>query len=93
MSDELRFSCSHTAGSITCRECAEFLMDYLDGLLPEEQGQRFSFHIERCADCLHYVENYRRTAAMTAELGKCDQPPPKIPPALVAAILAARKQR
>lgn len=78
---------------MTCRELIDFLADYLDGELPERRRQVFEQHLGECSDCRHYLESYRRTI----ELGKAafaveDGPiPQEVPPALVQAVLNARR--
>jgi len=79
---------------MTCRELTEFLMDYLEGELPE--GQRFTFdaHLHRCPACLAYLESYRQTVALGRLVCEdpCAEVPQDVPPQLVEAILAARAQ-
>jgi anti-sigma factor RsiW len=77
---------------MTCREFVEFLMNYLDEALPEEQRVTFDAHMDECPGCVAYLDSYRETI----RLGKClcDDPetdfPADVPEKLVAAILAAR---
>lgn len=76
-----------------CREFVDFLMDYLDGSLPDPEDATFRAHIQECPGCELYLESYRETV----RLGKscCEDPegpiPADVPEALVEAILAARK--
>jgi anti-sigma factor RsiW len=78
---------------MNCREFVEFLMDHLDGTLPEEQAATFDAHMDDCPSCVTYLETYRETI----RLGKCvcgcpdDAIPADVPEKLVAAILAARR--
>jgi anti-sigma factor RsiW len=73
---------------VNCRECTEFLIDYLNGDLPAAQQRVFEGHLELCPPCLSYLESYRATLA----LGKlvCEEPAAPLPDALMHAILAAR---
>ena len=73
---------------MNCRECTDFLHDYLSGELPEKQQRVFEGHLELCPPCLTYLESYRKTLA----LGKlvAEEPADPLPEALVKAILAAR---
>jgi anti-sigma factor RsiW len=77
---------------MTCREFVEFLMNYLDEALPEEQRVTFDAHMDECPGCVAYLDSYRETI----RLGKClcGDPetdfPADVPERLVAAILAAR---
>ena len=75
-----------------CRECVEFLIDYLEGELPPEQEEAFKQHLDLCPPCIEYVATYKSTI----EIGRIccqheDQSPPDMPEALVRAILKARK--
>jgi len=79
--------------AMTCRELADFLMDYLNEDLPSEVRQSFDRHLALCPNCVAYVRTYRTTielgrrafADADAEAGA------EVPPELVQAILAARK--
>ncbi len=77
---------------MTCREFVEFLMNYLDEALPEEQRVTFDAHMDECPGCVAYLDSYRETI----RLGKClcDDPetdfPADVPEKLIAAILSAR---
>ena len=73
-----------------CRECDEFLVDYVAGELPADVLATFELHVSRCRNCRIYLEQYRatikagRTACDAAKEGL------QIPEELIAAILAAR---
>ena len=73
-----------------CRECDEFLVDYVAGELPADVLATFELHVSRCRNCRIYLEQYRatikagRTACDAAKAGL------QIPEELIAAILAAR---
>ena len=73
---------------MNCRECTDFLHDYLAGELPATQQRVFEGHLELCPPCLTYLETYRTTLA----LGKLvtEEPAEPLPEALVKAILATR---
>jgi anti-sigma factor RsiW len=79
--------------AMTCRELADFLMDYLNEDLPSEVRQSFDRHLALCPNCVAYVRTYRTTielgrrafADADAEAGA------EVPAELVQAILAARK--
>ena len=78
---------------MTCQELAEFIMDYVDGALPEEQHTTFEDHLAVCPSCIEYLKSYKTTKAVLDDLG-CDaqeQVPVEVPEELVSAILAARK--
>lgn len=73
-----------------CRECDEFLVDYVSGELPTEILATFELHLSRCKNCRVYLEQYRATikAGKTA----CDAAKEglQMPEELIQAILAAR---
>ena len=77
---------------MNCRECAEFLLQYVSGELPPETLEVFSRHLAKCRNCEIYMEQYRLT--ITAGKQACaseDATALPIPDELVRAILAARK--
>jgi len=80
---------------LTCRELVEFILDYLEGGLTEEQRRLFEHHLSLCADCTRYLATYRRTV----ELGRKAFDPPDgpcpddVPEELVKAILEAKRRR
>jgi anti-sigma factor RsiW len=78
---------------VTCRELTDFLMDYLDGLLPPDTRLAFERHLAVCPPCVAYLESYKRTTQLAAA-AFADRPgPAPLPPApegLIRAILAAR---
>ena len=78
---------------MTCREFITFLMDYLDGELPQDQQALFEEHLSICDSCVAYLSNYRNTVELSkAALCDPDAPvPEEAPEDLVAAVLAARK--
>ena len=79
--------------AMTCRELADFLMDYLNEDLPSDVRHDFDHHLSLCPNCVAYVRTYRTTIALgrqafadvDAEAGA------EVPRELVQAILAARK--
>jgi anti-sigma factor RsiW len=78
---------------VKCRECDDFLVDYVSGDLSPEVLATFETHLDRCRNCRTYVEQYRLTikAGKTAceaarEVGVA------MPEELIQAILAARRK-
>jgi anti-sigma factor RsiW len=77
---------------LTCKECVEFLMDYLDDSLSVEVKATFERHLTACANCVRYLESYRTTTKVCKkafEAGERDGATP-VPEELIQAILAAR---
>jgi anti-sigma factor RsiW len=77
---------------MTCREFTEFLDAYLAGSLPGEQAAAFQRHLAVCADCIAYLDSYRRTVDACRSLRDSDPVPGSVPEELVAAILKSRRQ-
>ncbi len=83
-------------GMITCKDLYEFLAEYLEGNLTEEQTRVADVHLEHCPCCKHYLANYQEAM----KLGKsvcsgelAEETPMEVPEGLVKAILSARKNR
>jgi len=77
-----------------CRDCVEFLMEYLDGTLAESERRVFEAHLGECPPCGHYLDSYRETVRLGRTLCEADERvPPEMPEELVSAILAARSAR
>lgn len=80
---------------LTCKELDEFIVDYLENVLPERERRRFQLHIRLCGDCRRYLEAYQRTVALVGQTAfhELEEPvPERVPEELVKAILAARRQ-
>ena len=77
---------------MTCREFAEFMMDYLAGELPAETRALFERHLSRCPKCPKYFEQYRATVAAGRSAFDCPDAelPENVPEDLIRAILAVR---
>ena len=78
---------------MTCQELADFIMDYVDGKLPDVEVATFEEHLAKCPSCIAYLKSYRTTKKVLDDLGcsaresiHCE-----VPEALISAILAARK--
>jgi anti-sigma factor RsiW len=77
---------------MTCRECAEFLSDYLDGELAAETVRIFEHHLSLCPNCVTYIEQLRITVRASQEaFGDIDVSEADVPEQLIQAILAARR--
>jgi anti-sigma factor RsiW len=79
--------------AMTCRELADFLMDYLSEELPAGVREDFDRHLALCPNCVAYLETYR--TAVEAGRRAFDEdgsdPETAVPDELVRAILAASK--
>lgn len=80
---------------LTCREFVEFLANYLEGWLPQDQLARFNGHLAACPSCVSYTRSYQETVRLgKSVLSRPDEPvPDDVPEDLVRAILAARDPR
>ena len=81
---------------MTCRELADFIMDYLTGELPEDVRTAFDHHLTLCPDCINYLAAYKTTMELNRRTFAADdsdaEASPDIPKDLVKAILASRRQ-
>jgi anti-sigma factor RsiW len=77
---------------MNCRQCIEFLMDYLNGDLSPSEKTTFDEHLIFCPPCVEYLRQYEETVKLGKGCFTCGKPaPPGEPPeALIRAILAAR---
>jgi anti-sigma factor RsiW len=58
------------AGGLTCQELVELVTDYLEGVLPVAQRDRFDAHLARCLGCRHFVEQMRQTLRIVGQLSE-----------------------
>lgn len=76
---------------ISCQACVDFILDYIEGVLPAQEKATFERHMNICPNCVTFVENYKKTAAMAQTVGTSPEDAPPVPAKLVEAILKARK--
>ena len=71
--------------SLTCRQLAELLIDYVSGELPPEQEERLRQHLDACPPCL---DAYDFEADLRAVVSKrCrDRVPPELQQRIAEAI-------
>jgi anti-sigma factor RsiW len=62
---------------MTCRECAELLLEFLEGELNAEHCARIRRHLEDCPPCAIYIETYQITIRLTRQL-PCGPLPPDV---------------
>ena len=77
---------------MTCREFADFMMDYLSDELSTESRAVFDYHLSRCINCQRYLASYHETVKLSKRAFEEDDAnvPSQVPEDLVKAILAAR---
>jgi anti-sigma factor RsiW len=81
---------------VTCRELADFILDYLSGDLAADVRAAFEHHLTLCPACVNYLDAYKATIDLTRRVvrgadGSADAPS-DAPEELVRAILAARQK-
>ena len=78
---------------MTCREFADFMMDYLTGELSAARREPFEWHLSRCHNCQEYLAQYTGTieAGRLAFRNLDEELPAEVPEDLIKAVLAARK--
>ncbi len=78
---------------MTCREFADFMMDYLSDELSSESRARFDHHLSLCANCRKYLTSYEETVKLGKRAFADEEAalPADVPEELVKAILAARR--
>lgn len=77
---------------MTCRDVAEFLLDYLEGGLPRDVVTAFERHLADCPACREYLRSYELTIRLgRAAFPRADDPMAgRVPDDLITAILASR---
>ncbi len=74
-------------GRRTCRSVAAFLLDYVEGNLPEATAETFEAHVRMCPNCERYLDQYKETVRLLKDL-----PVPE-PPAELADMTSAFLKR
>jgi len=79
---------------VTCREFADFIMDYTTGELPADERALFERHLQRCPNCPEYLKQYEDTVrAGRRAFDTLDADVPvSVPDELVEAILQATRR-
>ena len=80
---------------MTCREFADFMLNYLSDELSAESRAAFEYHLSLCTNCQRYLASYRETVKLGKRAFEDDgaEVPSQVPEALVKAILAARPRQ
>jgi predicted anti-sigma-YlaC factor YlaD len=58
----------------TCQELAEFLTDYLEGVLTPAEHASFDRHLAGCSNCTLYVEQMRVTISVSGRIAEDEIP-------------------
>ncbi|MCK2220196.1 zf-HC2 domain-containing protein [Actinomadura sp. ATCC 31491] len=72
----------------TCGELVEVITAYLDDALDEPSHAAVESHLACCADCGHYLDQYRATVRAVA-----DQPPEKLSDRTRDRLMSAFRER
>jgi anti-sigma factor RsiW len=56
------------ADRLTCQELVELVTDYVEGALDPDERSLFEEHLARCAGCVNYVDQLRRTVELIERL-------------------------
>lgn len=59
---------------LTCREVIGILAEYLETALAPEVVRAFEEHLEDCAECVAYVNTYKKTRELTRGAGQIEMP-------------------
>jgi anti-sigma factor RsiW len=60
--------------TVICQQWVEMVTDYLEGTLPRELREAADRHLAACPHCREYLEQMRRTIAMSSHLREEDVP-------------------
>lgn len=75
---------------MNCRECTDFLADYIAGELAADARATFDAHLDACPNCRVFLVQYQETIVL--EKAAMNEPSVELPPDLVRAILKALKK-
>ena len=53
---------------LSCQELVELVTDYLEGALPPSDRRRVEAHLAVCTGCRNYLDQMRRTIALSGTL-------------------------
>lgn len=63
---------------LRCQDIVDFLLDYLDGELPEETVARLERHLADCPECVRFLETYRKVSSLTRRSLTSEEIPPEL---------------
>jgi predicted anti-sigma-YlaC factor YlaD len=75
---------------MTCRDVIEFLADYLNGELTQEERDLFRKHLGVCPPCIAYLQTYEQTIILSKSAMEASDDLPPVPEELIRAILASQ---
>lgn len=80
---------------MTCRELADFILDYVEGTLARHERERFDYHLSLCVNCRHYLAAYQTTVDLGRRVFDDENKSAGeagVPDDLINAILSARQR-
>jgi anti-sigma factor (TIGR02949 family) len=60
---------------LSCRECIDLLVDYVDGALPAREARDLEEHLAGCPPCVAFLNTYRGTVDAARRLRAATLPP------------------
>ena len=57
-----------TSNELMCQELVQIVTEYLEETLPVADRVRFEAHLRKCEGCRNYLEQMRRTVAISGTL-------------------------
>jgi hypothetical protein len=75
----------------SCHQLIEFCLDYIEGILPDEEQVGFRRHLSQCPDCVTFFETYRRTPELSRE-AMATQIPASVRESVRSFLLARRSE-
>jgi anti-sigma factor RsiW len=79
-----------TTDELRCRELVALVTAYLEEALSADDRERFERHLAHCVGCQRYLEQMRRTIALTGQLRE-DELSPKVRDELLTAFHGWRR--
>ena len=59
---------------LTCEQVNNFIMDYLEGRLTDDVRSKFEKHLQMCASCTPYLDQYQKTVDLVSQDGQIEVP-------------------
>jgi anti-sigma factor RsiW len=54
--------------TITCKDCVDLLIDYVDQTLDPTAQKRLDEHLASCPPCIHFLKSYRKCAEFSGQM-------------------------
>jgi len=53
---------------ITCKDCVDLLMEYVEHSLDANMERRLDEHLASCPPCIHFLKSYKKCSELTGQL-------------------------